>query len=91
MKKPRVLKPSNIISLGSRKDQKNRMLRRQYMTPEERIHELEQDIVRLVDFSLMVMERVDNQAKFSRRLIRLVRQMVQVPEASSGEDSEVDF
>lgn len=88
-------KPSKIISLQQRRNERNRVVRKGYLTPEERIGELEADMLRLIDHSLGLEESVNFQAALLRRLVRLLRRYgvssssgKQRGSASPGPDSE---
>lgn len=81
MKKKKKL--SKIVSLEHIRKEQNKKARKAFLSPQERIGELEQDVLRLVEFSLELEERLNSQASFIRKLLDRLRR--HLPDAS-GED-----
>ena len=62
-------KPSKLVSLASkRQDRKNRV-RKQYLDPETRCRELEEDMLRIIDMCLELDATVSYQSKALKLLI----------------------
>lgn len=74
---------SEVVSLEARRKQKSLATRKQYLTPEARLAELEADQLRLVDMVLIHEHEVD---RLNRRVEYLTRLLLQL--ASSSVSSE---
>jgi len=74
-RKPKKLKPlkNNVVALGTRRQEQNRVLRKKYLTPEERLGELEADVFRLIEFSLELEERSTDTHNMVMRIFRLLQ------------------
>jgi hypothetical protein len=75
---------SKIVSLGSFKQEQDKLRRKVYLTPQERLSELEADLLRVIEFSLELEERLDSQARLLRGLIRALRQVSSSDAASTS-------
>lgn len=51
------------------KEQREKVIRKRYLTPEERIAELEADVLRLVECVMQIGERQDGQGRLIRGII----------------------
>ena len=82
---------SNVRSLGQKHKQQKAVSRKEYLELPERIRELEEDVLRLIDMVLVLEETSHYQERIIRRLLRLLSQggKVQQPaESSSDEEAE---
>ena len=81
---------SNIRSLGQKHRQQKAVSRKEYLELPERIRELEEDVLRLIDMTLVLEETSHYQERIIRRLLRLLAQGGGVPRkgSSSGEELE---
>jgi hypothetical protein len=64
-----------ITSLREYRRQRNKQARKRYLTPEERLCELEADTLRLVEFSLELNEKIDSQYRITRGILRVLRRL----------------
>lgn len=67
-----------VVSLQTRKADNNKRVRKKYLTVEERLSELEVDMLRVVDMSIELQEQVDTNSRIIRKLIRLLAQQSKV-------------
>ena len=72
-KRVKAVRKSNITALGTVREEQNRVLRKKYLTPEERLGELEADVFRLIEHSLELQERGDSTSNMLRKILRLLR------------------
>lgn len=74
-RKPKKLKPqkNNVVALGTRRQEHNKVLRKKYLTPEERLGELEADVFRLIEFSLELEERQNETHGMMLRILRILQ------------------
>lgn len=80
----KLQKRSNIISLGTVREENKKVLRKRYLSPDERLGELEADVLRLIEFSLELEERVDSTSNILRQLLRELKKVVSPRDGVSG-------
>lgn len=68
-------KPNKIVSLQSRRQERNRASRKQYLSAEDRCKELEEDMVRVIDMCLELDATVNYQTRAIEMLIRQVQKL----------------
>lgn len=68
-----VKRSSNIISLGSRKEQKEKSIRKRYLSTEDRVAELEADLLRAIEAIMQMEERLDGQSRLIRGLVSALK------------------
>lgn len=61
-----------IISLASKRKDKNKVIAQSYKDPDERIRELEEDALKLIDTVLDMEQRLYNQERYLRKLMHLL-------------------
>lgn len=89
-----VGKSKTVTSLQSRRKDKNRIARKGFLPLEQRLSELEDDLFRLIEFSLEQEERINSQSALIRRMVQLLRRRQRKASSSSsgqtsaGEDQE---
>lgn len=74
---------NNIRSLQEKRLEKNKRLRQQYLTPEQRILELEQEMVRVIDMCMELNETVNHQSKMIRIITRALQELSSTVVASA--------
>lgn len=87
-----VVVPRNktVISLQSKRRDKNKVVRRTFLPLEQRLGELEDDVFRLIEFSLEQEERIDSQAAMVRRLLSLLRKKARRQDRRKVSSSDQD-
>lgn len=75
-----------VISLQERRNLQAKKSRKEYLPEPDRIRELEEDVLRLIDLSLEMEERLWKQERFLSKLLRLLRDQASV---SSSEVPEL--
>lgn len=72
---------SKIMSLSDKRKRKSDQVRKSYMPLEQRVAELEADMVRIIDSLADLDQLINHQARISRLLVRAVSQLAsKVPE-----------
>lgn len=64
---------SNVISLQNKKQLTNRQKRSSQLDTDTRLRELEEDVLRLIDHSLELEEKLSRQTGIVRKLLRLLK------------------
>lgn len=77
-------KDSNIISLIPAKEFRERLTKKQYLSTDERIKDLEEDVLRLIEFSMQLEQDLNSQIRFTRKLLHLLKEQEEVS-SSSGQ------
>lgn len=67
---------SKVTSLSDRRRKQNALTRRAGEDTETRLRSLEEDQLRLIELSLDLEQRLDQQSKYLRRLLTLVKKAV---------------
>ncbi len=62
------------MSLQDRRVQQQKETARTYQSPEARILDLERDMLKCIELSLDLDRRVEGQAKFIRKLLKLLKE-----------------
>jgi uncharacterized coiled-coil protein SlyX len=76
---------SKIMSLADRRKRKSEQVRKTYMPLEQRVAELETDMVRVIDSLSDLDQLINQQARISRLLVRAVSQLAsRVPDPESS-------
>lgn len=63
---------SNIRTLTEQRQKKNKLNRKQYLDTETRLHELEEDMLRVIEMSLYLEHTVLYQEKIINKLLKLM-------------------
>lgn len=63
-------KAPKIVSLQELRQKRNRKARKGYLTPEQRLHELEEEIALVQEFALQVAEQINTHSALLRRVLR---------------------
>lgn len=69
-------KSKQVTSLQEQRKKRNKQIRKVFLSPEERLGELEADMLRLIEFSLEQEEHINRQYKFTRQILDLLRRRI---------------
>lgn len=76
---------SKIVSMEQRREIKNKLVRKKLMKPEDRMGELETDMLRVIDMCLLLENTVAYQEKLLKHILKaLVASSASVPVQDSG-------
>lgn len=79
---------SKIMSLADKRKQKSDQVRKTYMPLEQRLAELEADMVRVIDSLADLDHMINNQAKITRLLVKALSNIVsRMPDSDPNKKS----
>ena len=76
---------SKVVSMEQRREHKNKLVRKKLMKPEDRMGELELDMLRVIDMCILLENTVQYQEKLLKHILKaLVASSVSVPVQDQG-------